>query len=302
MTDGFEAQYWTLLQGLAWVFLGDPALVSRCGTAAPDRRFGQEQILSDGTKIVSLTSPGPPSTITIDVAAAARGAGASATTVTTVGAENEPRLPEGVRPVVPAAASKQFETAEFQTSEAAQSEILRCFRSGELPISGRRRGRGPREVIPVLERVDIELDWDHGCGWGKGPGQQWDDLCGERAAWLRLWPGPILVTESSGAAAAETARQKHGPVLPPGRRGERPTTQAAHLAILRYVEDFGIDKIISARDFALRATEYALDLGLEGADLLEPENTTFRKIAGDALVALRVSRSGRREDGLTECN
>jgi hypothetical protein len=109
MTDGFEAPYWTLLQGLAWVFLGDPKLVTRCGAAAPDRRFGQEQILPDKTKIVSLTSPDPPSTLTIDVAAAARGAGVSAATVTTVGAENEPRLPAGMRLAVPAPASEQFE-------------------------------------------------------------------------------------------------------------------------------------------------------------------------------------------------
>jgi len=213
MTDGFEASYWTLLQGLAWVFLGDPKLVARCGAGAPERQFGQEQTLPNGTKIVLLTSPDPPSTLTIDVAAAARGAAASATTVTTVGAENEPRLPDGVRPAVPAAASKQFEKAEFQTREAAQNEILRRFRSGELPISGRRQGRGLHEVIPVLERVDIELDWDHGRGRRKDPDQQWDDLRGERDAWLRLWPAPILGAASSGAAAGGT--------LPPSLNAQR---------------------------------------------------------------------------------
>jgi hypothetical protein len=288
MTDGFEAPYWTLLQGLAWVFLGDPELVARCGATAPDRQFGKAQILPDGTKIVSLTSPARPSTLTIDVAAAARGAGVSATTVTTVGAENEPRLPEGVRPAVPAAASKQFEKAEFQTREAAQNEILRRFRSGELPISGRRQGRGLREVIPVLERVDIELDWDHGRGSGKGPDQQWDDLRGERAAWLRLWPAPILGAESSGAAADETLPKTPGPPPPPGRRGERPATRAGHLAILRYVRDFGIDNHLTARELARRATGYAQHLRLEGAVELDPENTTLRELAVDALAALRA--------------
>jgi hypothetical protein len=288
MTDGFEAQYWTLLQGLAWVFLGDPALVARCGTGAPDRQFGQEQILPDGTKIVSPTSPRPPSTLAIDVAAAARGVAASATTVTTVGAENEPRLPQGLRLAVPAAASKQFEKAEFQSRETAQSEILRRFRSGELAISGRRQGRGLREDIPVLERVDIELDWDHSRGWGKGPHQQWDDLRGERDAWLRLWPAPILGAESSGPAADETTPQIPGSGTPAGRRGERPTTRAGHLAILRYVCDFGTNDRLTARELTRLAIGYALHLRLKGADQLDPENTTFREIAGDSLVALRV--------------
>jgi hypothetical protein len=75
---------------------------------------------------------------------------------------------------------------------------------------------------------------------------------------------------------------------PPGRRGERLATRAAYLAIVRYVEDFGINHCPTARELARRANGYALHLGLKDADLLNPESSPFRELAGDVLTALRV--------------
>jgi len=75
---------------------------------------------------------------------------------------------------------------------------------------------------------------------------------------------------------------------PPGRRGERLATRAANRAIVRYVNDHGIDDRLTARELARRANGYALHLGLEDADLLDPENSTFREIARDVLSTVRV--------------
>jgi hypothetical protein len=98
--------------------------------------------------------------------------------------------------------------------------------------------------------------------------------------------------ETWGQDGGETPR-----AVPPGRRGERLTTWAAHLAILRYVEDFRIDNRLTARELTRRATGYAFHLGLKGADLLDPENSTFREIARDSLAALRVpDKSGWKPD------
>ena len=89
-------------------------------------------------------------------------------------------------------------------------------------------------------------------------------------------------------AADENLPKTPEPAPPPGRRGERPATRAAHLAILRYVRDFGIDNHLTARELARRASGYAQHLGLQGAVELDSENSTFRELAGDALVALRA--------------
>jgi hypothetical protein len=82
--------------------------------------------------------------------------------------------------------------------------------------------------------------------------------------------------------------EKPARATPTGRRGERRRTRAAYLAIVRYVEDFGIGDCPSARKLACWANGYALHLGLRDADLLDPEDSTFREIAGDVLKALRV--------------
>jgi hypothetical protein len=75
---------------------------------------------------------------------------------------------------------------------------------------------------------------------------------------------------------------------PAGNRGERPATRAATRAVFRYLWDYNFDDRLTARELARLATGYAVHLGLEGADLLDPENSTFREIAGDMLAAGRA--------------
>lgn len=77
-------------------------------------------------------------------------------------------------------------------------------------------------------------------------------------------------------------------VIPPELQDERRMIWAIYLIILRYVHEVGINNTILAPELMQCVTEYALELGLEGADLLDPENTSFKEIARDSLVALRV--------------
>jgi hypothetical protein len=97
-----------------------------------------------------------------------------------------------------------------------------------------------------------------------------------------------LIVELRSSQPSLNDSEKRARAVPTGRRGARPLTRAAYRAIVRYVEDFGIDDCPSARELARRANGYALHLGLKDADLLDPESSTFREIAGDVLNALRV--------------
>jgi hypothetical protein len=72
------------------------------------------------------------------------------------------------------------------------------------------------------------------------------------------------------------------------QRASSPHTAAAALALVQYANDIGIEKNCSARKLAHRVTHYAFHLGLKGADLLDPEKTAFKEIAGEILEQIKT--------------
>ena len=73
--DGFEDPYWNLIQTLAWVYLGDRAVVQRAGDDVTDHgTFWQEVRLPDGHKELVETPVSALGPIHLEVIAAQKGA------------------------------------------------------------------------------------------------------------------------------------------------------------------------------------------------------------------------------------
>jgi hypothetical protein len=77
-----------------------------------------------------------------------------------------------------------------------------------------------------------------------------------------------------------------------GNKGTRPGTLAAAAAIHRYLFDMSVDPSMKPAELARKAAEYATELGLPDADLLNPESSTMWQIAERLLDAHR-HRTGR---------
>jgi hypothetical protein len=144
---GFESTHWNGLQLLAWVYLRDRALVDEFGPSQPDRTIWDER--NRGSGVLTPTSAPAPSSIRLDLLAAMRG-------------------------------------HAFASREDAEDDILRHVRDGTLPVSAREGGQGPREIIPPLQLLDAELNFDKDQIITKD--RVLRDWLLESAVALRLWP------------------------------------------------------------------------------------------------------------------
>src|SRR5262249_14846485 len=92
--------------------------------------------------------------------------------------------------------------------------------------------------------------------WGSPWGSPWSVV--------PRYPSPANSNESSPRSIHIISRQvpkKRAGAKPEGNVGERPTTRAGHLAMLRYIYDQGIsDASITARGLAKRVADHALKL------------------------------------------
>ena len=154
-------------------------------------------------------------------------------------------------------------------------------------------------MAALLSTVDVRFSKSYSTPWGTPWGSRWSFEPGHPAnsnemAESGSAPPPASMHLMMGGSSLGSPKQP-GRAKPQGHRGERPTTRAAYLALLRYVRRWGIDSKnrLSARTFTLQASNYASHLGLPGANLLNADNTTFRQLAQAILITLRAPELGR---------
>jgi len=184
--DGFERPYWSALQALAWVYLGDRSLVAMFDPDVNDHgTFWQEVFTPDGKPQVIKTRSDPPSLLTLR-AYAVHNHGCS-----------------------------------FPSPDEKKKEILDHLASGTLSATGLENGEGPRKPIPVPDWNDLFIDWDHSRTSSRRTERkvsQWDDLRFERKNILAIWADPF---ESSAAESSSTIDAEGPSQARPSRKATR---------------------------------------------------------------------------------
>jgi hypothetical protein len=187
--SGFDAPYWNALQVLAWVYLGDRALVDLCGggTSSAGTYRAEHKVLGEdgGLHSVVVETPGnPPNVRRLAVYAAAWGRASTGSP----GTEDDER------------------------------EILRKLVEGCLSVTGKQRDSRVRQEIAALEWCDLNIDYDKQAAVDRVSGKEiYGRLMFRREAVLKLWPDVLAVDEKqpidSGNAepAAPPTKKKPGP-------------------------------------------------------------------------------------------
>jgi hypothetical protein len=185
MMSGFDTPYWNALQVLAWVYLRDRALVTRCGNApnSTGRSFWQKHKVpgEDGgcLDVLHETASGPPTEIALSLEAAVSGG------------------------------------ARYPIIEDAKRDIWCKLTAGALAVTGRPKGGSTRQEIPALQWHDLNIEYEPASSW-RGPVEQssavdtvskcvvYDRLLWSPEAVLKLWPD-VLADEQERRLAAEYA-------------------------------------------------------------------------------------------------
>jgi hypothetical protein len=171
--SGFDQPYWNSLQLLAWVYLGDRVLVSRCGDdeARPSDahwHLRETVVLTDTGRAQStlINEPrGKPSTVTVDLYAS--------------------------------------DSNRRSTSAKAEEEITAKLREGAFTVTGVRNGQ--RHQIPEIEWLDVKIDLDGNTAVYKSNHQpKYTDLRFRRADILALWPEELSQLLDNAGARAST--------------------------------------------------------------------------------------------------
>lgn len=250
--SGFDSAYWNLAQVIAWVYLGDRKLVDDLGGSdtAPNR--WTEVKLPDGsTEVAETSAPRPPS-LRIDIIAASRGAG----TMSPVPSPLRQHNPGGFEPAVPAPRSKRFISA-FASRDDAEVDILRRLQDGTVPLSGKRRGRGLREIIPILQLLDATIDCD-GNRITTKKGEWWGDVLIERSIVFLLWPSEL--SQEIGPAPTKSFGWKTAQ-SPSSNTSDAPSPGVVQM-LVKYHEKFKADA--SLPGLSVLADRFAHLLGETG--------------------------------------
>jgi hypothetical protein len=193
----FDAPYWNALQVLAWVGLGNRALVAGCGNETNSARegFWKEQRVpsEDGgiDRILDWTPSRAPTELMLQLYAAESG-----------------RSHKG-----------------YDAIGAAEQEILGKLVAGALSVTGRQKGhpRPTRQEISALEWQDLTIEYDKNSAVDKDKfsgREAYDILSFNREAVLKLWPKPRTEREQAvgenpqpptDAASIPTAVGDEGP-------------------------------------------------------------------------------------------
>jgi hypothetical protein len=106
----------------------------------------------------------------------------------------------------------------------AEDEVLRHLRDERLSVSGREGGQGPREIIPPLQLLDAEIDFDKDRIIAK---DRWcGDLLFESAAALRIWqsePEQRTTTPPSPVSSSFVNESQQSLLVPRATRALRPS-------------------------------------------------------------------------------
>lgn len=166
--SGFDAPYWNALQVLAWVYLGDRALVDLCagGTgSAAGTYWADHKVLGEdgGLHSVLVETPGnPPNVRTLAIYAAALGRASTGSPGT----------------------------------EDAEREILHKLADGSLSVTGKQRGSRGRPEIAALAWCDLDIDYDKQSAVERvSRSEMYERLMFRREAVLKLWPDVLAVDE-----------------------------------------------------------------------------------------------------------
>jgi hypothetical protein len=154
--SGFDLPHWNCLQLLAWVYIGDRALVAECAKAEKGSGgYFKEVVLPDHTKQVALTPGEPPSVIGIIVAAVAA---------------HGPSAPN---------------------IEATQREITDALCGGGLCATGIRQGADERAEMLTLAWLDLRINWDEGTAEDSLGRTRWRELRFNRTQIMSVFPGAL---------------------------------------------------------------------------------------------------------------
>jgi hypothetical protein len=285
-------RFWTLPQLLAWVWLRDLGVIERLrrspdkkgavtlmldliaarigAPAAPAPPEGEEKSgkpepspsATPGSR--SASCPGVPSPADLGSGAGDKPAG---------GIYGDPFLPDpvvingrsiGISGAAPPPPSDDF-PGMFSGSAEAEADIRKYWVGGELDITGRLQGRGPRESIPLLERLDLGLDPDENTASAKdrlmNP-RWWGELLVEISAALGIWP-PRVVQGREAATAALTETAGDATATPTRKQRQRRSLEEKKACITDYTNR------CAASGTKPKITELARKLGMDPRTLRE---------------------------------
>ncbi len=120
--DGFQDTYWNLIQTLAWVYLGDRALVRRASDGVTDHgTFSQQVWPLDGRKDWTETTAEAPGPVELEATAAHRGG------------------------------------AAYPSLDDAEDGVLAAARDCRLPVWGLENGEGDLKAILRIQWADLKF-------------------------------------------------------------------------------------------------------------------------------------------------
>jgi hypothetical protein len=176
--SGFDAPYWNALQVLAWVCLGNRALVTRCsdqcsnGTASGDRWYWAEQKVANEDGDLHSTLVETPS-----------------------------NLPTELTVVLHASMLDRASVIEV-----AKLEILHKLAEGSLSVTGKQKGNRVRQGIAALEWCDLGIDYDNKSAVDRvSRNEVYECLMFRRETVLRLWPDVLAVDQEQPTKEGQTA-------------------------------------------------------------------------------------------------
>lgn len=190
-SDPFEAQYWNLMQVLAWVYLGSCDVVRDAGTPAAERgHFFEEHTLPDGRQELIKRKAGRFTIIDLGVEQAYRNG--------------------SCYPL-------------FRLAEAA---VIEALEAGRLTAYGLKNREGDLQEVPSLQWADLKFWYDPDFA---GPKEvfrfgatQWHDLRFQRKDVLAIWSDPLNQLDDQAPAEEEPA----APAVPEARAHNKPKTEA----------------------------------------------------------------------------
>lgn len=181
---GFEDPYWNLIETLAWVYLGDRAVVQRASDDVTDHgTFWQEMRLPDGRKELVETPASALGPIHLEVIAAQKGA------------------------------------SLYQTLDDAENVLLGALRNGRLNALGLENNMGDLLEIPLAQWAGLKFYFGPSRA---GPlniarvgATHWHGLKFSRSEVLEIWPDPFQQVQGGTTSTSETilteeARRKGG--------------------------------------------------------------------------------------------